>query len=455
MPSKRSLKTINNSIGIRRNENAIYGSTELPTTKSKSNNIDNKGIGDMQIFVKLLNGKTISLDVTKYDTIEKVKQKITNRKENEGIPSRYFHLIYCSKYLKDRYKLNNYKIKKESTIHLKLRIKQNNCSLLHDNNSNDVEGMFILNEDSTDNNNCCRGRDFSVSTKENESIKRSKINNVSSPSQSQGYDKLELIPYSKRKSSAVSSSSSNKKSKRSQHQQLLLTRKSQNYHKSNSIDCNSNTAPQQKSIIIESNKSSTAGNKINNNWDSLFVLIRQCINAQEHLEKKTYNFLFTNVENVRSCSTHRKLFINLLTSVCNMLISMKDGMQIVTTSQSSSTTDTMFNIPSRSAILEDNHDTQVEEGDISSPGEGWNNLFLHLIHIKNQLIQKLHKKVYHFLLSDIKEARNTIPNKLFCNLLQTCVDGINSIKNSIEIVSDVNEVGTNFSIDIGMINLSV
>ncbi|CAG8681858.1 20198_t:CDS:1 [Dentiscutata erythropus] len=76
----------------------------------------------MQIFVNLLMGRTITLDVKPSDFVEDLVVKIS---EKEGMPVvqvDQMRLIFASKQLENGHTLSEYKIQKGSTIHLVYRL---------------------------------------------------------------------------------------------------------------------------------------------------------------------------------------------------------------------------------------------------------------------------------------------------------------------------------------------
>lgn len=115
----------------------------------------------MQVFIKKMDGKTITLELESSDTIEWVKAKI---QEKEGIEIDNQTLMFNGKVLEDGRTLADYEVEKESTINL---ILNSNTITIFDNENGTIESSLNI---------ALSGTKILLTITPNESYKVSKIN---------------------------------------------------------------------------------------------------------------------------------------------------------------------------------------------------------------------------------------------------------------------------------------
>lgn len=74
----------------------------------------------MQIFIKTLTGKSISLNINDRTLVSEVKKMI---QDEEGIRTEEQRLIFCGKQLEDDQTMVNYNVSEGSIVHLVLRLR--------------------------------------------------------------------------------------------------------------------------------------------------------------------------------------------------------------------------------------------------------------------------------------------------------------------------------------------
>ena len=72
------------------------------------------------LYVKTLTGKTVTLSVQPEHTVEQLKQKVQDK---VGIPADEQRLVYAGMQLEDGRTVEDYNIRKESTLHVRLRLR--------------------------------------------------------------------------------------------------------------------------------------------------------------------------------------------------------------------------------------------------------------------------------------------------------------------------------------------